>query len=180
MPTTLWSISTGIRADEYCQWAAGRLPTEAEWEKTARGIDGNIYPWGNQESKGDLLNFADKNFAQKAYWADTGIDDGYPYTSPVGNYPNGASSDGAMDMPGNVIEWVADPYDLLYYSRSPSKTLKGQKKALDTFYAAVLLVLNLRLLVVLLALGFFIGILTLVFAALFRSKGTSLKTPDRS
>jgi hypothetical protein len=60
------------------------------------------------------------------------------------------------------------------------KTLKGQKKARDTFYAAVLLVLNLSLLVVLLAPGFYIGILTLVSAALFRPKGTSLKTPDMS
>jgi formylglycine-generating enzyme required for sulfatase activity len=91
------------QANSYCQFVHGRLPTEAEWEKTARGPDGNIYPWGDQAPTCGLLNF--NNCLGKTTLVDT--------------YPQGQSFYKADDMAGNVFEWVADWYDPVYYSTSP-------------------------------------------------------------
>ena len=115
-------------AEKYCEWLSEKidldfmLPTEAQWEKSARGTDGRAFPWGNEDVTADRANFADMIFAEKYGEERRGhydLNDGFAETSPVGSFPGGASPYGVMDMAGNVWEWCYDYYDPDYYSVSP-------------------------------------------------------------
>ncbi|MBL8076579.1 MAG: SUMF1/EgtB/PvdO family nonheme iron enzyme [Anaerolineales bacterium] len=92
------------QAADYCSFVKGRLPTEAEWEKAARGPEGNLFPWGDSGPVCDLLNF---NFCKGK-------------TLDIQSYPDGVSYYGLFDMSGNVREWVADWYNPKYYTDGPS------------------------------------------------------------
>ncbi len=103
---------TWAQAQQYCEWRGGSLPTEAQWEKAARGTDQRKFPWGNDPVTCELARYGDCGWM----------------TTRVGTHPKGASPYGAQDMAGNAWEWVYDWYDAKYYSSSPAKNPTGPER----------------------------------------------------
>jgi formylglycine-generating enzyme required for sulfatase activity len=101
-----------FQAKTYCEKVGRRLPTEAEWEKAARGSDGRLFPWGNTPPNGNQALF---DFAING-------------TRPIGRYTTGASPYGILDLVGNVREWVSDFYSATYYAKSPERNPQGPEK----------------------------------------------------
>ena len=96
-------------AANYCAWMQGALPSEAQWEKAARGLAGNLYPWGNDEPACDLLNFGDC----------------LGHTTAVTDFANSPSPYGLFDMAGNIFNWINDFYGEAYYESAPSSNPGG-------------------------------------------------------
>jgi eukaryotic-like serine/threonine-protein kinase len=105
------------QAKTYCAWAGADLPTEAQWEKASRGTDGRLYPWGDASPSSNLLNYGN-------------VGD----TTEVGHYPDGVSPYGALDMSGNVWEWVNDWYGIENYPSSPERNPQGAASGIGRIF----------------------------------------------
>ena len=111
---------TWFDAAAYAEWAGARLPTEAEWEKAARGTHGRRYPWGDEWDAEKCHNFTDTNPVGGGFQGGR--------TAPVGSYPDGDSPYGIHDMAGNVWQWCQDWYAKDYYAHAPSSNPPGAEE----------------------------------------------------
>jgi formylglycine-generating enzyme required for sulfatase activity len=125
-----WTIETGFEnhpvvnvtwygAQAYCDWTGRTLPSEAQWEKAARGADGRLYPWGNTFACQNG-NFDDESTIDAFTVEGGSACDSFSDTAPVGSFPAGASPYGALDMGGNVWEWTSEQFSDYSYSQTPA------------------------------------------------------------